>query len=138
MSDLWNTRRSLYDLAGDLADSLDDGGGDSSTPVSSIQIASNSGGSPAPPRPNPANVNAFFDSQYDRISELADEMNVPPNLMLGWAAHESGWGRKNNLFGISTGSGKAINYPSFDDGIDACRNSHCFCACRTKTMSTIS
>jgi uncharacterized FlgJ-related protein len=71
---------------------------------------------------NPPHVNAFFDSQHDRISQLANEMNVPPNYLLGLSAYESGWGQKNNLFGLSVNE-IPNKYPSFDDSANAFRNS---------------
>lgn len=80
-------------------------------------------------------MNGFFDSQYDRISKLANEMNVPPNLLLGLSAGESTWGKpigKNNLFGQSDAKGKPLDFDSYDDSINAFRDSQWFSRLQNK------
>jgi hypothetical protein len=129
MSSFWNKPKSLYDLAGELADRI------SNEPDynGSAQLLYKGGGgaglnqNPSNPQTNPLHVNAFFDSQHDRISQLAKEMNVQPNFLLGLSAGESNWGRpqgQNNLFGLNdVRTGRPANYASPDDSINAFRNS---------------
>jgi hypothetical protein len=127
MSDFWSKPRSLYDVADDVVSQLGDGTDDAdSGTVSNLEpIAAKN--NQAPPATNPPHVNAFFDQNYDRISRLAKDMNVPPNLLLGLSAYESGWGRNknNNLFGSSIDEAP-IQYPTLDDSVDAFRKSQWF------------
>lgn len=130
MSDFWNKPKSLYDLANRISDT---GGYDD--PGSPQQLYKGGGG--AGPQVNPPHVNAFFDAQRDRISQLADEMNVPPNYLLGLSAGESNWGRpqgQNNLFGLNDiKTGRPANYPSPDASINAFRNSQWYSRLQNKT-----
>lgn len=86
---------------------------------------------------NPAHVNAFFDAYDKPITDLANEMNVPPNLLLGLVAGESSWGQppmgKNNLFGFSASLGRPYDYATPQASIDAFRKSQWFSRLQNKT-----
>ena len=77
---------------------------------------------------NPPHVNAFFRSYTGPLTALANEMKVPPNFILGLAAHESAWGqsKKNNLFGLSDANEKPYSYPTNQASIDAFRGTQFF------------
>jgi hypothetical protein len=82
---------------------------------------------------NPPNVNAFFNAYDKPITDLANEMNVPPNYLLGLAAHESGWGQKKNLFGFSDSTERPYDYADPSASIDAFRNSQWFSRLQNRT-----
>lgn len=62
---------------------------------------------------------------YDKIVSAANANGIPPALLAGVIAHETGNGsytRYNNVAGLmnpGTGSRTKLAYPSIDDGIDA-------------------
>jgi hypothetical protein len=90
----------------------------------------------ADPRPtNPPHVDAFFDAYRDKITGLANEMGVPPNLMMGLAIGEGGWdpSPSNNPFGVSGTTEQAYHFPTIDDGIDAFRKSQWYSRLQGKT-----
>jgi hypothetical protein len=79
----------------------------------------------ASPPTNPPHVNSFFDVHRERITALANEMNVPPDFLMGLSAGESNWGRpqgQNNLFGFSVNE-RPVDYPTPEAAIDAFRKS---------------
>jgi len=90
-----------------------------------VALMKNRLASSAVPQEIPPHVNSFFDAHRERIAGLADEMQVPPNFLLGLSADESGWGRTkggNNLFGFSANE-QPLDYANPDASIDAFRKS---------------
>jgi hypothetical protein len=77
---------------------------------------------------NPEQVDTFLDRFYVPLHELAREMEISPELLLGLAVKEHGWQGtgSNNLFGLTDGDGKIRTFATPEDSIAAFRQTQWF------------
>lgn len=77
----------------------------------------------------PANFSRFFDMLYKPLSDLAKDLGVPEDYILGHAAHESWYLNDhnfalNNPFGFTKAGGRNFSFPSISDAIAAYRRDY--------------
>ncbi len=84
----------------------------------------------APGEPKgPHLYNRFFDAVHKRISDLAKELGVNEDWILGHSAHESNYLDNhnfplNNAFGQTNAGGRNLSFPSVADSISMYRNDY--------------
>jgi hypothetical protein len=77
----------------------------------------------------PSDFNRFFDTLDKPLSDLAKELEVPEDYLLGHAAYESGYLGDhdfplNNPFGYTKAGGRNLAFPSIADAVAAYRNDY--------------
>jgi hypothetical protein len=87
-------------------------------------------GTPAPGDPRgPRDFKRFFDTLDRPVSDLAKELGVSEDYILGHAAHESGYLDNhdfplNNPFGYTKAGGRNLSFPSITAAVAAYRNDY--------------
>jgi hypothetical protein len=111
--------------------------GDIQPQIGPVLLAQNTGGKsghtssryPVVP-PQDAKFHDFFNQHYEPVARVATQLGVDPTLILGVAAHESGWGQSrqatqlNNPFGRTPDGKTPTVFPSVGDAWAAWAKTH--------------
>jgi hypothetical protein len=89
------------------------------------QMAHNGQENPAPQkaRINPEHVDRFFDDLYEPIKQMAADLGVHEDWLLGLSSYESGWYNAhnralNNPFGLTRAGGNNLRFDTVQDAIE--------------------
>ena len=136
-----NDHATADDIAARLAEETASGAGPQSggipPQIGPVLLAQSPGASsnrpaatPGVTQPQDPKFNDFFDQHFEPVAKVATHLGIDPTLILGVAAHESGWGQSrqamqlNNPFGRTPDGKTPTVFPSVGNAWAAWANTH--------------